>query len=90
MTMLHHSSDIEVQAVVLCIPSYDFPDEIEAKAQAHWFSHFYDDHVDRLWLDPDPTTNKVLVEELKAKRQDIMAIVDMLGDLGELCKFVSR
>ena len=89
MTMVHPWSDIEVQAVVLCIPSYEFPDEIETKSKATYFSHFYDDHVDRLSFDTDPRSNEIIVSEIRSRRRNINAIIDQLGDIGQLCRTVA-
>ena len=89
LTLVHPWSDIWVEAVILCIPSYNYPDEIKLKSVAHHFSHYYDDHVDRMKFDNDDIVNQEIVNKLRKNHQDIDQITDVLGNLGELCKIVA-
>ncbi len=75
LSQVHSYDDVEVQAVILAIPSLRHPKEMVTKAFMTYASHFMDDCFDRPDLEPSYET---MVEH----RHNIPRLLDSMGNVG--------
>ena len=83
LSQVHSYDDVEVQAVILAIPSMNRPEEMVTKAFLTYASHFMDDSFDRPDLEPSYET---MVEH----RHNIPRLLYSMGNVGRFGHTMAR